>query len=362
MEHVVTKHSDGIRWKGRKVVPRDFKEVREYIDWCLRPSNAAEHLVPILVSDFRLLLALLDEVDAVIPWPTKEEIDGTLKSLPERPRKPIQPRMPEILAEFKDLAKMRADCGGKIERQRALQVNGLSGKFASKQIAKYQKLISESESWEKLHQEWLRNHQSWMEEDALYERMLPEFNKKTRRHGELLEAYKESVPLKKIVVRLSKEIKRAIEVGGTIERVNWKLLPKGEGLGDAFRNHLEGVRRQTRGKQYDPGSLDKNWTLRPERIFVGQDEFDGYYVFVFEKYPVAVLECPWVGNALYLISKDRWVALSRLSKSSLLDSDCRDVERLIHGPSGDWFDRLCSKVKGRGVLGGGPIEAAPGNG
>lgn len=352
MEQLVTSHSDGPRWKGRKFSLCDFKEVREYIDFCLNPSNAPVDLRPALTSDFRLLFELVAVVDAAIAWPSQEEIDGTLKSLPERPQKPIEPRRPKIPAEFEDFKQMRADFREKIEHQRDLQLKGWSGGFATKLINKYEKLIRESERWEELHQQWeelhqkwVENFQAWLKEDALYESRLPEFREKIRRHGELLEANKESIPLKKIIVRLSKEIERAIEIGGVIEKVNWKILPSGEALGEAFNNHLEGIGRRFRGKECEPGRLERIWELSPERIFVGQDEFEGYYVFLFKEYSVAVLECPWVGNALYLIRKDRWEALSKLSKRTLLEGGCREVERLIHGSSGDWFEKLCSKLK-----------------
>ena len=50
----------------------------------------------------------------------------------------------------------------------------------------------------------------------------------------------------------------------------------------------------------------------------GHDEFEGYIVFLFEQRGQAFLECPKVGNALYVMKADEWRFLSMESKSELM--------------------------------------------
>lgn len=53
---------------------------------------------------------------------------------------------------------------------------------------------------------------------------------------------------------------------------------------------------------------------------------------------MAICECPFVGNAAYVLNGD-WRQLSRLTKRELLE---RSQERVVH--SGDWKQRIALAV------------------
>ncbi|HYN24813.1 MAG TPA: hypothetical protein VES69_07185, partial [Pyrinomonadaceae bacterium] len=66
-----------------------------------------------------------------------------------------------------------------------------------------------------------------------------------------------------------------------------------------------------------------------------------YVVFYFALAQTAVLDCPVTGNAIYVFGEN-WKSLSRLTKSTLLNSRNRDINRIVH--NGAWFPRLRSLV------------------
>jgi hypothetical protein len=121
-----------------------------------------------------------------------------------------------------------------------------------------------------------------------------------------------------------------------IERVPWIILPSG---GHPFPTLVEYFKSvaQEHHKEFDEDRLERIKSLNPTAIYKGINEFDGYAVFFFNEYDGAILECPFVGNAIYLL-KGEWETLSRLTKRELLEEHPREVVRIIH--SGDWFSRL----------------------
>lgn len=88
--------------------------------------------------------------------------------------------------------------------------------------------------------------------------------------------------------------------------------------------------------------MNKAYEMRPGSIYIGVDEFEGYVVFYFDRTQVAVLECPVVGNAIYVI-KSNWETLSRLSKAQLLQRHQREVVRIVH--AGEWFPKLLALLR-----------------
>lgn len=50
--------------------------------------------------------------------------------------------------------------------------------------------------------------------------------------------------------------------------------------------------------------IEKIVTLKADKIYCGNDDFDGYLVFYFEKIKIAILDCPRKGNAVYIFGSD----------------------------------------------------------
>jgi len=77
--------------------------------------------------------------------------------------------------------------------------------------------------------------------------------------------------------------------------------------------------------------------LKPDRIYAGLDEFDGYLAYLFPGMDGAVLENPIEGNAVYVFDAN-WRELSKLSKMELLQQAKHKFRRIVH--TGDWQNRL----------------------
>ncbi len=91
-----------------------------------------------------------------------------------------------------------------------------------------------------------------------------------------------------------------------IEKVHWKLLPQGEWIFTELQIHFRrlSLTKKWKNKSFDEERLlkiEKN--LKPNKCFIGKDEFDGYVVYCFEWSQNVILECPIYGNAIYINQK-----------------------------------------------------------
>ena len=131
-----------------------------------------------------------------------------------------------------------------------------------------------------------------------------------------------------------------------VNRINWKILEPSGNSWEQIVRYYEKVQSVSK-KQYDMERIYKLYELSPQEINIEQDSFNGYVVFVFQQYNCAIFDCPEVGNALYLMNKDRWKSLSQLSKTELLTRHSDEVERIIHTP--DWYRQLKIKLNNRRI-------------
>src|SRR5690606_5908338 len=81
------------------------------------------------------------------------------------------------------------------------------------------------------------------------------------------------------------------------------------------------------------------YDLKPNRIYYGTGEFDGYLAFQFDWTSSILLECPMEGNAAYIF-RDEWRTLSRLSKTQLLQHYRGQVSRVIHQYGSRWQQHI----------------------
>ncbi|MGH9753835.1 MAG: hypothetical protein ACREA2_13730 [Blastocatellia bacterium] len=151
------------------------------------------------------------------------------------------------------------------------------------------------------------------------------------------------VQQRSIVVRIRRELelsRRSLQE--KVEKVPWKILPPGEHPFQQILAYFEEVRRRQPELHVDEDRLRKVESLKPDQRFTGEDEFDGYVVFYFNRTEMAVLESPMFGNAIYVI-RGEWKSLSRKSKGELLAYHSIKVKRVVH--RGDWFARLRKLIK-----------------
>jgi hypothetical protein len=129
--------------------------------------------------------------------------------------------------------------------------------------------------------------------------------------------------------------------------LGWRILPPGHTWKEIIR-HYESL-QSIRHEEYDASRLKFTYDLKPDDVYVGVEEFEGYVVFVFQHGQTAVLECPKVGNAIYLMDAAKWKFLSQLSKTELLEDFSNVIERVPH-VGFYWRLRLKRVLRRRGVL------------
>jgi hypothetical protein len=291
-----------IRWKGRAVVLEDFLEIREYVDACLQPSSAPEHLSLKLTGNFHLLRRLVRALEGSIPGATPDEIARALPTIPDPPVKPERPNGSTATSKAKRRLHERQD--------------------------QYQAALAK-----------------WEQEIGRYNEQLPTWQSNHALYLELKERCGPHVSKRKILKRLLEDLDRVIARGGIVfEQVAWQILPPGDSISVSVNRYLTAVRARHPTRRFDSSRITRVTSLKPTKAYVSQGEFDGYVVFLFDRSPQAVLECPWVGNALYLLSGN-WTELSKLPKSTLLDNHHRQVRRIIHDEGGSWFDELVRLLK-----------------
>ena len=78
---------------------------------------------------------------------------------------------------------------------------------------------------------------------------------------------------------------------------------------------------------YDLNRLYKAITLEHDGVKLGEHDFKEYVIFSFEGAQIAILECPIIGNAMYVL-EGNWRYLLRLSKAVLAER--HDDVRIVH--------------------------------
>ncbi len=116
-----------------------------------------------------------------------------------------------------------------------------------------------------------------------------------------------------------------------VARLPWRFLPASETGEERVLSALHDFHRRRPEIRVDESRVRYAYSLKPEQIFVGEDEFDGYIAFVFARGVKVLLENPIEGNAAYIFGQD-WRLLSKLSKSELLVHHREHLVRVIHSP------------------------------
>jgi hypothetical protein len=114
-----------------------------------------------------------------------------------------------------------------------------------------------------------------------------------------------------------------------ITRLPWRFLPPSETGEERVLSALHHFHQRRPEVRVDESRLRYAYSLKPEQIFIGEDEFDGYFAFVFVGGVRVLLENPIEGNAAYIFGQD-WRLLSKLSKSELLAYHRDHLIRVVH--------------------------------
>ena len=125
--------------------------------------------------------------------------------------------------------------------------------------------------------------------------------------------------------------------GVQIVRVPWRILPLGEHPYPAIVAHFESLAERYKNHKLEKERLRKIFELEPTIVIIGEDDFERSAIFLFKDSDKAVLECPYYGNATYII-EGGWMSLSKLTKKELIKDYPREAKRKYH--SDDWFSWL----------------------
>jgi hypothetical protein len=145
----------------------------------------------------------------------------------------------------------------------------------------------------------------------------------------------------RIVEHVHTEI-NAFFAGGalsTVKKLPWRFLPPGERGVSTIINEIRRLKAHYPHLKYDEERIRYVETLRPSETFVGEDEFDGYFAFVFSTTDHVLLENPEEGNAACIFKQD-WMSLSKFSKHELLSGYAHCFDRILHRQGGNWKYRI----------------------
>ena len=87
--------------------------------------------------------------------------------------------------------------------------------------------------------------------------------------------------------------------------------------------------------------LKYSWGLKPSAVYVGMDEFDGYFTFLYDGSDSVLMENPIRGNAAYIFRGD-WERLSRLSKKEINNYHRNKTTKVVH--KSGWEQRIKSAL------------------
>jgi hypothetical protein len=131
-----------------------------------------------------------------------------------------------------------------------------------------------------------------------------------------------------------------------VHHLSFALLPPGEW---DIRHVIEHYRKESHnlpsdllGRRIDNSRLVSIASLRPLRCYIGKESGSGYVVFEFSSSGRVVLECPFEGNATYVLSGD-WKAMVRHSKLEMRRRFPHSYLRIVH--KGDWLSRIRSSIR-----------------
>jgi hypothetical protein len=130
-------------------------------------------------------------------------------------------------------------------------------------------------------------------------------------------------------------------------RLNWEILPHGEWPWERVKASIGQVIK--RAKQNEQPVLQARFdalgAYRPTFTATGHGGFSRYIVHGWEPHGVYLLESMEVNNATYVL-KDRWEAVSAMTKAQILHTNSHD-SRLIHRQQ--WFEELDELMKRNGI-------------
>lgn len=101
-------------------------------------------------------------------------------------------------------------------------------------------------------------------------------------------------------------------------RCNWVILPPDVVIQVKRSREMDKLNSKSRYKNYNQERINELEKYKPICREQGLNGFQGYYAYLYEK--ICILESPIYGNATYVVKKDNWEELSKMTKKSLINS------------------------------------------
>jgi hypothetical protein len=294
--------------------------------------------------------AWIDILESKIPRPPEKTQLIKLPEPPQIPDEPVVEEPPHLPSSQFNAVRTHY---GKLISSLTAEMTGI-GKKKKKPIKKrigelqteQQKALFESKLSDlpkEIADRWLAQraeHKRWQ---ILKQKLLDEQNAKVKnvdrqnsatrkKWSDQMEAWRE---LNDIPVRIAHNLRRDFDTAIhepeqlSITRLPWRFLPPSETNEERVLSLLRDFQRRCPEIRVDESRLRYAYSLTPKEIFIGEDEFDGYFAFVFAGGVKVLLENPIEGNAAYIFGQD-WRLLSKLSKSELLACHRDHLIRVIH--------------------------------
>ncbi|TDM12177.1 hypothetical protein [Macrococcus bovicus] len=125
----------------------------------------------------------------------------------------------------------------------------------------------------------------------------------------------------------------------SIERVNWEILPAGDGIWNQVRNNLEKTSSKSEVKLIKK-RLEWLQSKKPTSIKEGLGGYTGYLVFEFKNKDIYIIDSVIYGKATYIF-EDEWENVSKLTKKEILDNNLAK-DRIIHNNS--WENKVSKYI------------------
>ena len=129
------------------------------------------------------------------------------------------------------------------------------------------------------------------------------------------------------------------------ERLSFRLLPPGTWDIDTVRSYYRlgqhvGI-PDGYNKRIQLDRIDQLKLLDPIRCYVGIESWLGYVVLEFSFTKKVVLECPFEGNAIYILPAN-WKRLVHQDKQAIR-KNCRGLRKVVH--KGEWLERVRAALR-----------------
>lgn len=132
-----------------------------------------------------------------------------------------------------------------------------------------------------------------------------------------------------------------MQSGPIVERLPFDLLRPGKWDLNDLKGHLrqECAKRSAfeHDLEYEPHRLEQIMAWNPTKCFVGSASWSGYVVFEFGDCAGVVLECPYRGNASYVLFGD-WRNMVRKAKWEVRREFDGQFVKVVH--KGEWSSRI----------------------